>query len=476
MEQPETDQFVVEERKRIPVAIQADVAVAGGGVAGVAAAVAAARNGAKTVLVETTNCLGGTATATFMSVFHLDYSALHGFAKETVDRLVEMGGALKGAAVVPYDPEAFKTASLEAIEKSGASVLLYTSAVAPLMRDGVAGGLIIENKSGRQAVAAKVTIDCTGDGDIAWRAGAQTIEDNKPVGKKRPMTLLFRVGGIDVDQLEEYVLSHRDEFSPDPKYFQFDRDLDLIRLAGFWSIFDHARRRGEVAENVHYLRITGGIGSISRGMVIVNTTRAYDLQGIDARELTRAEIECRKQMAEIMNVMVKYIPGFERAYIIDTSSYIGIRESRRILGEYVLVSDDIAEDRQWEDAVARAYTAITPGTPTHSPSGGEGGPGHAYYREQISPIRSHSIPYRCLIPKGIDGLLVAGRCISVSDEAFESCRGQATCMYLGYAGGAAAALAACANTPVREIDPSRLRSILEEQGQQTGRPEIDKGE
>jgi len=467
MDQDVTGQYVSEDAKKTPILFDVDVAIAGGGVAGLGAAVGAARNGARVVITEQTNCLGGAATATMMSVLHLEYSALHGFAKEVIDRVSSMGNAAK-SVVVPYDAEAFKIAALELVHEAGANVLLYTTAVAPLIKQNEVRGVIIESKSGRQAILARVTIDCTGDGDIAWRAGAELVDGIGAANKKRPMTVLFRVGGIRMNNLEEYVKTHSEEFSPNLLYSQFDRSADYVKIAGFWSIIAAAQEAGEIDKRIHYLRFEGGVGAFSRGVLTVNSTRAYDMNPTDVRDLTRAEVECRRQMLQILGVMQKYMPGCESAYIVNTSEYIGIRDSRFIRGDYVLQGDDIREDRRWEDNIVRVYTHLAPGTMTHSPEGGEGSADNKYYREQVAPLRSYSIPIRCLIPKGLKNILVAGRCISVTSEAFESTRGQATCMNLGYAAGVAASLAVRQRASLRSIDVRELQRLLEEQGVETG--------
>jgi glycine/D-amino acid oxidase-like deaminating enzyme len=452
---------VHETDRHIPVVREVDVAVAGGGPAGIAAAVSAARNGMDVLLIERNSFLGGVATAVLMAVFIIPLEKLSGFSKELMQRISDRGGAWTGR-LISFDPETFKQVSLETVEESGAELLLYANVVEPILENGSIRGLVIESKSGRQAILAKRVIDASGDADIAIRAGVEHVKGRELDGKMRPMTVLFRIGGLDVTEVVDYARSHPEQFTADPNMQVTDLEAGVVRLSGFFDLVTEARERGELDRDCHYLRLEGV--QIDRGIAFVNSTRVYGVDGTDVFDITRAEIEARKQVKQLIRFINDHVPGGRGAYIIDTSTNIGVRETNRIRGAYVLTEKDIANKTNYEDAIVTLRRRHVPGQPMHSPDAGEGSSSDGPSRSIILPLTAFQVPYRVLLPKNVDNLLVAGRCISVTHEADAFTRGMFCCMAFGQGAGTAAALSVKSDVSLNEINSAELQRALKDQG------------
>ena len=449
---------VREPERDLPVAHTPDVLVVGGGIAGIMAALAAGRSGARTLLVERFGSLGGTGTAAMMSLFYVPYAASRGLVREFFDRLIARGGAIPGEFVV-YDAELYKVLALDMLAEAGVQVLLHTL-VSDVILDGTDfRGIVIENKSGRQAVLCRVAIDASGDADLAARAGAPFVKGREADGKMRPMTLIFRLGGVDVPRLVEYVRAHPEDFSPDPLQCMLDVDGQMVRIFGFFKLIEAAKARGELWPDCYYFRVECVLPR--RGMLTVNATRVYGVDGTKAEDLSRAEIETRHQMLQLAAFARKDIPGFEQSWIVDSASTIGVRETRRIRGEYVMTEEDILAGRHYPDAVAVDANQQNPRQQGgHPPDGKEGGPQDVEARELVARMFVYEIPYRCLVPQGIEGLLVAGRCISVDHHADVYTRNQGSCMATGEAAGVAAAVAVADGMPPRRAEIAKIQRGL----------------
>src|SRR3990172_6508142 len=322
---------VTEPAREIPIAKEFDVVVCGGGPAGLGAAVGAACQGANTLLVEHNAFLGGAATAVMMNTWNVPPQNMSGLAREMVEALVRKGHAVDGVTV-PFDPEWFKEMAVDVVGGAGVKLLFYTDVAAPLMDGDRIVVVVTESKSGRQAILAKAVVDATGDGDVAYRAGVPTVKGRESDGKMRPVTTLFRLGGVDVRAIVEYSKAHRDQFTADPNFHIMDVDKGLVRISGFFDIVAGAREKGEVDKDCHYIRMEGI--QVDRGIVTLNSTRVYGVDGTDAWDLTRAEIEARHQMRLLYRFIKTRLPGCENAYIIDTSPIIGVRETDRIPGQH----------------------------------------------------------------------------------------------------------------------------------------------
>jgi len=459
---PLGSQQVEEAARELPVAYDADVLVVGGGIAGVMAAAAAGRTGARTLLVERFGSLGGTGTAAMMNLFYVPYAASRGLVRELFDRLIARGGAIPGDFVV-YDPELYKVTALEMLAEADVRVLLHTL-VGDVVLDGrTLRGIVVENKSGRQAILSRVAVDASGDADLAARAGAPYVKGRERDGKMRPMTLIFRLGGVDVPRLVEYVRAHPDDFSPDPLQCMLDLDRHMIRIFGFFKLVEQAKARGELWPECYYFRVESVLPD--RGVLTVNATRVYGVDGTSADDLSRAEIETRHQMIRLAAWARAHVPGFERSFILDSAHTIGVRETRRIRGEYVMTEDDILAGRRYDDVVAVDANQQNPREQGgHPPDGREGGPEDREARELVARMFVYEIPYRSLVPLEVDGLLVAGRCISVDHHADVYTRNQGSAMATGVAAGVAAAVAARSGVLPRAVDVEAVQRELRRLG------------
>ena len=458
----EANQIVVEEAAKVlPIAASTDVLVLGGGVAGLSGALAAARTGANVLLVERGNCLGGTATAGMMALFYTPYRCAHGIPKQIFDRLIAAGGAFPGE-VISVDPEIFKGIAFEMAVEAGVRLLLHTIC-ADVIRDGNRlRGVVIENKGGRQALLGQVLVDASGDADIAAHAGAPTVKGREVDGKMRPMTLLFRLGGVDIETMLQYVHEHPEDFSKDPNQMMLDVEGKNIRVFGFFSLVERAKAGGYLYSDCHYFRVESVFPE--RGTLLVNTIRIYNVDGTNPEDVTRAEIEARQQQLLLVEFVRKYVPGFARAYVLDSGSHIGVRETRRILGEYVLTEEDIIGQVAFPDTIGIDSNRQNPKGPRHSPDGKEGAVTDEETREQVATLYTYEIPYRCLVPQRVEGLLVAGRSISSNHEADGYTRNQPACMVTGQAAGVAAALAARQGILPREVSVPTLQAALRSLG------------
>jgi len=446
-----------------------DVLVIGGGNAGCAAALAAARTGARTLLVERYGFLGGTATAAMVGpwmTFHAGSDRIvGGIAQEIVERLVALGGSPGHISdssdyvptITPFDPEIHKALLFTLMREAGVELLLH-SYFLEAHRDekGIVIGASFATVGGTRHYAARRIIDATADAYVAASAGVE-LQQGDARGRVQPASLMFRLSHVDLAQLSAYVRTRPDQMRTSLKAHQRDAK-SLSAVAGLYEIWESARARGTVTiprELVSFFI------SPYPDEVTVNMTRVLDIDPLDPDDLTRAEVEARGQAMELLAFFRSDVPGFASARIT-TATQIGIRESRRIVGVYTLTADDILHARAFDDAVARSAYPID----IHNPSGS----GTTTHR--LPPGSSYEIPYRCLVPKTVDGLLVAGRCISTTHEALASTRLTPTVMTLGQAAGTAAALSIKSRIAMRDLSAAKLRERLIADGVDLRRPAL----
>ncbi len=443
---------------------EVDVLVVGGGMAGIAAAIGAAEGGAKVLLAERFGFLGGNATAglvltlasyytssnipleksTDLTLFPVDHGSgkptIAGVLARLVERLVKSNGAFAPSKftgfMVPFDPEIFKFVALQMVDEAGVELLLYAFASSVLMEDTPLRGVVFETKSGPVVVKAKVTIDCTGDGDVAAFAGAPFEVGRSMDRMVQPMTLMFLIGGFNFEHFADYVHVHQDQWHG---------------VEGLSKLMEKASSNGEL----HVPRESAlFFGNIRKNNVLVNSTRVLDTLGTDVWDLTRAELVGRRQVFELANFFRKYVPGFEKAFVAQSGITTCVRESRRIMGEYLLTAKDVLDTHKFPDQIAFGSYPVD----LHSPTG------KGTMLKKIKPGQAYGIPLRCLVPQKVENLLVAGRCISGTHIANASYRTMPICMATGQAAGVCAAIATKENLTPRRVNASMVREVLLKQG------------
>jgi hypothetical protein len=450
----------------LPVAARVDVLVCGGGVAGIAAAVAAARNGAKTLLIERAGFLGGTATGSAMGLIVIPANELVGFPREFFSRLAREQGAGLGD-VVPWNIEAYKLAAMDIVLEAGAELLLYTWMSEPLVQDGRIEGVIIDNKSGRQAIVAKVVVDTTGDGDVAARAGVPFIKGREEDGAMRPTTVMGRIGNIDLRRFKEHIDTHPEDFSQDDGRRVIDLEQGVVRIDGFFSTIENAKKMGLMGTStpINYLRFSGVNAKehTDRAILICNSTRIYNVDGTNAADVTRAEIDGRKQLRDIVRTCRSLLPGFEHSFLVDTSAYLGVRETRRIRGRYTLTYGDLANGKHFDDSIAVMTSVDYGNAEIHGPDyGHEGSANDEWARKLSLKLMRFEFPLRCMITNEIQNLVVAGRCASMTHDVDKFARNMAPTGLQGQAAGTFAALVA--GRDWNRLPVETVRACLERDG------------
>jgi hypothetical protein len=440
----EQNRTILEPAQDINIYKDADVVVVGGGPAGFAAAVAAARNGADTILIERYGHLGGMATGGLVMVIMpmsdgTNEQQIGGLCQEVVNRLDSTGAAIHppkadlgstDKTLIAYwkryafsviegrirmsatvDPEALKCVLNEMVSGAGVKLLLHSWGTRALVENNEVKGVIFESKSGRQAVLGKIIIDATGDGDIYASAGAPFEVQMNPQMRSSHLALTFRIGNINSGR---YLAFRTSEAA---KYSEIMHELE--KSGGF----------------THYI-------STTREDVIWVNNAIGGLDPLSVSDLTRLEVNGRKRIMMTHQFLKRNIPGFENSFIMDTASQIGVRSSRRLIGEHILTEKEIFSGSKFPDTVA-----ICPD-----------------FRHTLSPEHPHwHIPYRSLIPRQIDNLLVAGRCFSSDPVANDLLAPIQFCIAMGQAAGTAATLAIKNKVPVRDLDYQLLQKCLVEQ-------------
>lgn len=437
-----------------------DVLVIGGGPAGVCAAIAAAREGVNVMVVEIAGFLGGMATRSLVGPFMTCYDAdgeqmiIKGLFEEIVDRMVAKGGAIHPKDVrhtspysawitaghdhcTPFEPEIMKVVLDEMCQEAGVKVLFHSTFVEPVMSGNQVKGAVIMTKAGLQTISAKVVIDCTGDADVAFRAGVPCTFGNAE-GRPQPSTAFFHINNVDYKRLEADVQKHLHEF----------RKVDGVSYRALHWWVAEAEKAGEwdlARKSVNIYKC------VQPDEWAVNCSRIANVNATDPESLSGAEMVGRKQVQDLLYFLRKYVPGCENATLMATGSHLGIRESRHIEGEYMLTAEDLLSATMFEDTVFVAASAVD----VHGAGGS--------LKTQYTPLTAgkwYGIPFRSLVPKGVEGLLVAGRCLSATSDAAGAIRVMPPAMAMGQAVGAAAALAVKNSVAPRSVDTTALREVL----------------
>lgn len=447
-----SDETILEPVKHTPVVGEWDVLIVGGGPAGIAAAVGSARNGARTMLVERYGFLGGMLTAGLVNCINgfrnqrgSTGQVVAGIGEEMVKKMASAGGAYLPPGPLPYcvvvDPEVAKHVAMQMVLESGASMLLHCLATNALKQAGAVSGIIVHSKSGRRALRAKVIVDCTGDGDVAANAGEVYRSGRESDGKRLPLQLMLAVGSVDATSLAAYASRNRDRLRA---------TYDIEPLETVEAAADAGRPFGVAGLSL------GEMGNVScvvwKERALLWAGPSFDMDGTSVEHLTAAEMNSRTQALGIAEAL-KRIPGFEHSRLEQTGTQIGVRETRRIVGEYILTERDVVEGSTFDDSVAVGINPMA-----------------CLGKRPILTHNGYEIPYRCLLPESINGIILAGRCISTSHEAHGSIRAMATCMATGQAAGTGAALSALTGEIPRHLSIPRLQELLQSQGAVTKRP------
>ncbi|MEO6579413.1 MAG: FAD-dependent oxidoreductase [Candidatus Limnocylindria bacterium] len=410
-----------------------DVIVVGSGSAGSSAAIAAARSGASTLLIDRLAFMGGTSTAV-LDTFYAFYTpgadprrVVGGIGWEVVERLTADGVAFErpntyGAGTgVTYDQEALKVLWEQLAEDAGVELLLHTWVTGVTLGDGGIRAVRIWNKGGERTFGADVVIDASGDADVCALAGVP-YDNAQEMGRVQSLSTLFKLANVDVGRASS------------------------VPKADLWDLMRVATESG----GYRLPRIEGSWHRTPfAGVVLIHMTRIPNVDATDPEQLTRAEIEGRRQVREYARFLRDRVPGFEDSVVVATSPSIGVRESRRVHGDYRLTREDVLEARRFDDEIALC------GAPIEDHHAG----GDTEWR-YVAESGVYGIPYRALLPVGVGRLLVAGRCFSATHDAHASARSMATCMAMGQAAGTAAALAVASGLTPRAIDAGQLRDRL----------------
>jgi len=431
--------YFIEPSKKIPIKTEIDVLVIGAGPAGFSAAINAARQGSTTMLIDQAGDVGGVATTGMMS--HWTGNTRGGFYEELLDKSSDFpSGTAPQGIKVNYrqiiNTEKLKTVMLEMLMEARVNLQLYTFASEAIVEDNCIKGVIVESKSGREAIFAKIVIDASGDGDIAAKAGAVYNVGRETDGKMQPMTIMFKVAGVDFNT------------AVFPSNFEDNIKIPkgMIQNLGHENI-------PQPAGHVLLYRST------LTGVVTCNMTNCIEVDGTKAEDLTRATYACRRQMNIIIKFLREFVPGYENCYLITSASIIGVRETRHFIGEYTLTKKDILEAKIFENwVVANVHFNFD----VHNISGS--GLDKTGAQDHFKQEKGYTIPYGCFIPKTIDNLFFAGRNISGTHLAHSNYRVMPICVNMGQAVGIAAALCVKENVLPRKLEVKKLQQILKFQG------------
>ena len=425
----------VSENNKIPVIDSYDVIVCGGGPSGIIAAVAAARNGAKTLLIERYGFVGGMASSalvTPISIFKKNKKLIiDGIPFELMKRISELNGANVSldSGHVPVQDEMFKLAAQRLLLESGVTLLYHTYFSDCVMTDGKVSYVIVQNKAGRVAYECKAAIDCTGDADLARAAGFETTKETR----LQPASLWFQLGGVDTDALKDLFVDAVDQILPISA--EIRGRLSELNEKGEMPIFGGPW----ISKYFH------------DGLVTINLLR----EGTDAsspEQFTKTECNLRENLFKVINIMRENFPAFKDCWLLKSGTQAGVRETYRIVGMYQMKADDILNPKPFKDTIAKGTHVID----IHKPD--------SIAQDCINLKQEYNIPYGVLVPVNSKNLITAGRTICSDNSAFGSLRVMATCMAMGQAAGTAAAISIQNNCSMCEMDTELLVEKLREQG------------
>ncbi len=430
-----------------------EVLVVGGGPSGLAAAVSAARGGAKVMIAEATGCLGGTATSGLVGPFMTCYDSagkhqiIKGFYDELMIRLEKEGGAIHPSKcdtytgyaayrtgghsnVGPFNSDVLKRVAEQMCVEAGVELLYNATLIDVICEDNIVKSGVFAVRGGVGIIDAKIVIDCTGNGDAAYLSGAPM---EKP-DEVQPASLFFNVEGVDKEVFEAYKAANPLQEGK-PNEMMYGALIDELRTKGLYNI-----PKGNIA-----------LYESCDGTWRVNMTRKNGVDATEPFEATKAAVELRQQIPIVVNMLRTYIPACKNIRVTATADQAGFRESRRIIGDFVLCAEDMEKSTVYEDNIALCANSFD----MHVGD---------TIRYVLAPEKPYGIPYRSLLPKKVDNMLVAGRCISCTRDALAAIRVMPPCFAMGQAAGTAAAIAIKDNVTPKEIDTVKLQHKLRSDG------------
>lgn len=445
---------ITEALRAVPVVAETEILVIGSGPGGLAAALGAAREGVATMLVERYGCFGGAITQVGVEGIawyrHEGTTDVEGIGIEFEQRAREMGGAHKGhpSRSEALDAELFKCVADELVQEAGIVPLLHCLAVEPVMEDGTIKGVVTESKSGRQAILAKRVIDASGDADIAYRAGAPCRKT--PKEEMMGVTVMFSCAGVDRERFLEYVEEHPSTYGDWGKNWEIEtsgKEDDLFSPY-LEEPFNRARRDGLIPENLTSIAGTWSTLTDAGEATYLNMVYMFGYDCTDVGDLTRAEMEGRRQALLAIEALRAYVPGFEHAKLRTFGMTLGTRDSRKIVGRYQLTEHDVRNEARFEDSIG-IFPEFIDG-----------------YGLLILPTtgRYFQVPYGIMVPQGVENLLVAGRCVAGDRISHAATRNMMCCAVTGQGAGVAAAVSVKDGVRCSEVDIKRVQEALEKQG------------
>jgi hypothetical protein len=441
---------ITEPARETPTLMEADIVVVGGGTTGPIAAIAAARRGKRVVLIERFGSLGGILTLGLNT--KPSGTLLGGIPLEIWDLARSVGGAgadymattkTGGVKIAsPTDPEVMKMLLTRLCVESGVKILFETFVSTPVVERGVVTGVIIEGKGGRQFVGAKVLIDCSADADMAAKANAPFVMGSgEAEAKMQPVSMYFIMKNVDLKRLADWARTCAD--IPARAIPADDAGLAYgLWLTGFNGMLQAFQKESGVKLQRDNITL-----KTADGQMYVNATRVLGVNVFSPDEFTAAIVECYRQIEGVVQFLREKVPGFEAARLGQVSPILGVRETRHILGEYTLTGPDSRGETRFEDSIAADSSALD----IHDPKGGD---------VDFQSMPPYEIPYRCLLPRGVEQILVAGRCISADHEAHARSRNMPACMSTGQAAGIAAAIAIEDGVLVRNVSIGKVQRAL----------------
>ncbi|CAG7638416.1 hypothetical protein PAESOLCIP111_03938 [Paenibacillus solanacearum] len=445
--------------------IKTQVLVLGGGSGGVGAAIAAAREGAETILVDRQGFLGGNMTIGLPLLAFLDAQGrqvTRGLPQEIVDRLIELGGAFEHRecplhnSTTNIDPNLMKIVIFEKMKQYGVKPLLHCEIIGTTVEDGELKSVIVKGKGKEIEIFADVFVDATGDGDVAFMAGAEFEKGQYANGETQPPTLMFTLGGFKLDKFMDYLeenpdeLKHGSSMKIRPGYTaQFLRASENHVFVGLKNTVSKLRQEGKCPierDTIIYINLP------REGYIAMNCIRILNFDGTKIEELSRGEIESSLQILPLINMLKEHIPGFENVYLSSIAPFLGVRETRRIIGKQMIREDAAVNGVIPDDTIALGSYIID----IHSGSG-DG----TIIRSLAGP---YGITYGATVSKDVKRLMMSGRCISVDPVVFGSSRVMPTCMAVGEGVGIGAALAAKQNIAPENVDVQEIRQRLRQHG------------